>query len=72
MDNVYTYLVDLPDGIDEAVLPCLEGYTIYLDNSLSPSGLERAYYHALEHIANNDFDKTNVNKIEAEADRRDL
>lgn len=69
MDNIFTYLVDLPDGVDEAVLPCLEGYTIYLDNRLSPEGREQAYNHALEHIINNDFEKFDVEKIEN--DRRE-
>lgn len=66
MDDFYTYLVELPDGIDEAVMPCLGGYTIYLDSRLSPDKMEQAYNHAMEHIANNDFEKSDVNEIENE------
>lgn len=72
MDDIYTYLVELPDGIDEVVLPCLGGYTIYLDSRLSQDKMQQAYDHAVCHIENNDFEKSDVQEIEAEADRRNL
>lgn len=34
MDNVYVYYVKFPEGIKEAVVPCLEGHTIYIDERL--------------------------------------
>lgn len=71
MDDVYVYYVQLPDGIDEAVLPCIDGYTIYIDSRQSKAEMERAYKHAMEHITNNDFDKTSVDAIETEARRRE-
>ena len=64
MDNVFVYYVPLPEGIDEAVMPCFDGYTIYIDSRQSSAGMVRAYKHALEHIENNDFEKFNVNEIE--------
>lgn len=67
MDNIYTYIVDLPDGVNEIVCPCLNGYTVYIDDKLSPEGKRNAYKHALYHITNNDFEKTDVNAIELEA-----
>ena len=70
MDNVFVYFVPLPEGIDEAVLPCFDGYTIYIDSRQSRSGMERAYKHALEHIEYNDFEKFDVTEIETEAKRR--
>lgn len=72
MDNVYVYYVQLPDGIDEAVLPCIDGYTIYIDSRQSKVEMEQAYKHAISHIINNDFEKFDVEQIETEADRREL
>jgi len=58
-DNIYIYLVKLPPKICEAVLPCEDGYTIYLDERLSGDELIKAYDHAMEHINNGDcFDDT--------------
>ena len=71
MDNIYVYYVPLPEGIDEAVLPCFDGYTIYIDSKQSISGMERAYKHAIGHIINNDFEKHDVKEIETEADWRE-
>lgn len=70
MDNVFVYYVPLPEGIDEAVLPCFDGYTIYIDSRQSSSGMERAYEHALEHIINNDFEKFDIQEIENDVDRK--
>ena len=54
MDDLFIYLVKMPPGIPEAVLPCDGGYTIYLDERLSGDELIREYHHALEHIKNGD------------------
>lgn len=70
MDNIYTYFVKLPEGIDEVVMPCLDGYTVYIDINLSEYQQLKAYAHALHHIRNNDFEKTDVQKIESEAHRK--
>lgn len=67
MDDIYVYIVRLPYGIKEAVTPCFGGYTIYISEDLSMQGRHRAYQHALKHIRNGDFDKINVQAIEAEA-----
>lgn len=55
MDNIYIYLVRLPAGINESVEPCLDGYTIYIEETLSPEAKLRSYNHAMEHIKNGDF-----------------
>lgn len=67
MDNVFTYLVDLPDGINEFVRPCQDGFTIYIDARLDNIQRQEAYRHALRHIQNDDFSKTDVQEIEYEA-----
>jgi len=66
-NKIYTYYVSLPEGVNEAVMPCLDGYTIYIDDTLDEEQQKKAFVHAMSHIANNDFDKDDVQDIEAEA-----
>lgn len=54
MDNIYIYLVKMPPGMNESVEPCLDGYTIYLNQDLMGEDLIRAYDHAMYHINNGD------------------
>ena len=68
-DDIFVYMVDLPDGVNEMVTPCLAGYTFYINDKLSPEGRREAYRHALHHIVNHDFEKSDVNEIEVEAHR---
>ena len=65
-DNIYVYMVNLPPGVSEAVTPCFDGYTIYIADRLDEIGQRKAYCHALRHIYNGDFNKTNVQEIEWE------
>lgn len=67
MNNVYVYIVDLPDRVDEMVAPCFDGYTVYLNARLSYAGRVRAYNHAIRHIERNDWEKDNVQIIEKDA-----
>jgi hypothetical protein len=67
MVDIFTYLVELPDGINEAVLSCVGGYTVYIDPRQSNDGMKRSYEHALHHIQNVDFEKSNVQQIESQA-----
>lgn len=68
MDDIYVYVVNLPPGINEMVTPCADGdFTVYLSAKLSSIGQQRAYEHALRHIQNHDFQKTDVQQIESEA-----
>lgn len=69
-DDIYVYYVPLPEGINEAVLSCLGGFTIYLDPRQSEDGLKRSYEHALKHIQDGDFFKTDVQSIESEAHKK--
>ena len=70
-ENIYTYLVDLPDGINEMITPCADGYTVYIDARLDMAHRRKAYRHAMKHVLGNDFDKTNVQEIEYEAHKED-
>ena len=67
MDDIYVYLVDLPVSVPEMVAPCIGGYTIYLNARLAYADRVKAYLHALEHVARNDWEKDNVQVIEKDA-----
>lgn len=72
MDNVFVYIVDLPPNVDEMVVPCCEGYTVYIDVKLSHAEKVEAYYHALEHIKYDDFNcGLCVSDIETERHNRE-
>ena len=62
--RIFTYFVHLPDGIHEAVLPCADGFTIYIDDTLDEAGRADALVHALRHIDREDWNKSDVQQIE--------
>ena len=64
MVDVYTYLVELPDQIEEMVVPCLDGYTVYIDANLTAERRVSAFRHALRHILHGDHEKADVGQIE--------
>ena len=64
MVNIYTYVVQLPVGVNEAVLSCADGYTVYIDDSLTDAERVEAYNHAIRHIYDQDFEKMDVQEIE--------
>lgn len=55
MDNVYVYVTTLPPKIREFVTPCADGYTVYISDRLDRKNALTAYFHALRHIRNDDF-----------------
>ena len=66
MDDIYVYLADFPSNIHEIVTPCPDGYTVYINARLSKSEQIGAYYHALSHIENGDFEsEAHVQEIES-------
>ena len=67
MDEVYIYIVKLPPRIKAFTAPCADGYTVYINESLSGEGRLKAYNHELRHIRRGDFEKDDVQRIEAEA-----
>lgn len=66
MDNVYCYITDLPDSINEMVCPCCDGYTVWISSRLDIIGRRKALIHALNHINKNDFAKSDVQEIEGD------
>lgn len=70
MDDIFLYFVKLPEGIEEVVMPCIDGYTVYIDPTLSYHQQLEAYNHALRHIKNHDWEKHDVQKIEHEAHKK--
>ena len=67
-EEIYVYIVSLPEGINEMVTPSGTGYTIYIEEKLDREHQEKAYAHALEHIQRNDFSEGgDVQQIESEA-----
>lgn len=67
MDDIYIYTIALPDGINEAVVPCADGFTIYINEKLDDAQRYKSLEHALYHIAKNDWEKTDVQEIEETA-----
>lgn len=67
MDDVFVYFVSLPPGINEMVVPCADGFSVYIDVNLDKAHRINAYQHAMRHINNNDFEKEDVQQIEAVA-----
>lgn len=64
MTDVFTYIVDLPDGIHEIVTKCSDGYTIYLHAGDTSERQREAYRHAIKHIMERDYEKADVQIIE--------
>ena len=64
MDDIFVYIIDLPDQINEMVTPCCDGYTVYINAKLSHQERVRAYQHAVKHIEHGDFDREDVQEIE--------
>lgn len=66
-EEIFVYHIPLPDGIHEMVLPCPDGYTVYIDEGLTYEERIREYLHAKNHIRSRDFEKSDVQEIEAES-----
>ena len=67
MDGVFVYLAPLPPNIKESVIPCSDGYTIYINENLSGDERIDAYFHALFHIEHGDYNKDDIQAIESAA-----
>lgn len=64
--DVNVILWNFPNSGREMVVPNEDGsYTILINSKLSDEGRLRAYEHAMKHINGNDFEKDNVQTIEA-------
>lgn len=70
MPDVIVHLIDFPKGkkVHEAVTENSDGsYSVFIDARLSNDGQLREYEHAMKHIESGDFEKADVQMIEAAA-----
>lgn len=66
--DINVCLVNFPCSGEEMVIPNEDtSYTILINSRLSHENQVKAYYHAIKHLQNNDFEKNDVQQIEAEA-----
>lgn len=65
--DYHVQLIQFPDNrTKETITENDDGsYTIFIESSLSREEQQKAFLHAVTHIANHDFSKFNVNHIES-------
>ena len=66
MVDVYVYEVDIHGKVSEAVVPCIDGYTVYINRNLPRNRRISALEHAVRHILRGDFEKPDAGEIEEE------
>lgn len=66
MTDVYIYSVNLPPQVSEVVTPTGDGYTVYVNARHTIEAQRQALEHARRHILSADFEREDVQKIEAE------
>lgn len=68
MEEINVQLLDMDTKIPEQLVKNSDNsYTIFLNSRLSKESHLKSYYHALKHINNDDFNKEDVQEIEADA-----
>lgn len=69
MIDYQVQLINFPNTrTKEAVTENNDGsYTIFIETSLSREAQQKAFIHAMKHIWENDFNKSDVDKIEVDA-----
>lgn len=72
LDDKFIYLAELPAGVNEMVVPCCDGYSIYISERLDHAQRLNAIGHALLHIERQDFgkDDADIQEIESSAHER--
>lgn len=70
MDDIFVYVTKLPPRIYGFSCPCLEGYTVYIDEGLDERRRREVYAHELKHIRERDFEKEDVQSIESSAHKK--
>ena len=64
--TINTVLLDMDTGIYEQVSQNSDGsYTIFLNSRYNDTVLREAYLHAIGHIKRHDWEKTDVQEVEA-------
>lgn len=68
MGNVNVYVIDFHNTkVSESVTENADGsYSIFLNARLTYAKQIESYYHAMQHIVRNDFEKFNVDMIECQ------
>lgn len=67
-NDIFVRYLDMDVNVSEHIIQNPDGsYTIFLNSRLSWEHLQEAYEHAISHIENCDFEKTDAQKIEYEA-----
>lgn len=60
-------MIDMDTMVHEQVINNSDGsYTIFLNSRLSYDENIDGFYHAMYHIEHNDFDRSDINKVELE------
>lgn len=69
MYDIQIRILDFPTTkVTETVTQNADGsYTIFLNSRMTQERQLESYLHAMRHITNNDFEKTDVQEIESEA-----
>lgn len=68
MEDINVKVLDMDTMIPEHLVKNADNsYTIFLNARLSQENRIKSYYHALQHIQNEDFLKEDVQKIEKKA-----
>lgn len=70
MDDIFVRVVRLPLRIRGMCAPGVDGMNIYLNENLNREQQREAFLHEMRHIANNDFEETDVQMVEVRAHRR--
>lgn len=67
--DIHTYITDFPYTVHEAILPEPDPdcYSVYINARDSREKQLEAYRHAIQHAVNDDFEKSDVQEIEADA-----
>lgn len=67
-NDIFVRYLDMDVNVSEHIVQNSDGsYTIFLNSRLSRERLQEAYEHAVSHITNCDFEKTDAQKIEYDA-----
>ncbi len=67
-EAIGVYFINMDVGVHEQVVKNEDdSYTIFINAKLNRDSQMAAYHHALMHILNDDFNKTDVDSIEANA-----
>lgn len=62
--DTFVYYVPMPKGMREAVVPCANGHTIYIDEDLTRKERLEAFAHAMKHIDGRDFESDNTGSVQ--------